>query len=69
MWGFIDYMNNPVGRGARVVLGLVLIVCGVQYVAGPVGWAMVAVGLVPMVMGGAGRCLIEFIPGVGPRAL
>lgn len=67
MWAFIDFMNNPVGRGARVVLGLALIVYGVQYVGGTPGWALAAAGLLPMVMGGAGRCLVEFVPGVGPR--
>lgn len=41
MHGFIDFMNNPVGRGARVVLGLALIVCGVQYVGGTAWWAVV----------------------------
>jgi hypothetical protein len=67
MWGFIDFMNGPLGRAARVVLGLALIVGGVQYVGGSIGWALAAFGLVPIVMGGAARCLVEFIPGVGQR--
>lgn len=67
MWGLIDFMNNPVGRGARVALGLALIVYGVQYLGGTAGWALAAFGLVPIVMGGAGHCLIEFVPGVGSR--
>ena len=62
MAAFIAFMNGTVGRAARVGLGVALIVYGALYLGGSVGWALAAVGVVPIVLGGAAKCLIEFLP-------
>ncbi len=53
-------MNTVWGRAVRIILGLVLMGIGVV-VAGatPAGIALVVVGLVPIVMGAWGHCLVE----------
>ena len=49
-------MNSMVGRGVRVVLGLVLVVLGLV-VGGGGGLALAIVGLVPLAAGAFGVCL------------
>ncbi|MCB0239673.1 MAG: DUF2892 domain-containing protein [Anaerolineae bacterium] len=64
MAGFLDFMRSGVGRILRIVLGLVLIWLGLMGpLAGTTGGAIVAViGVVPIVMGVWGPCLVQFLP-------
>ncbi len=56
-------MNGPIGRLLRVILGLVLIGVGLFVIGSPWGYLVALLGLVPLALGLAGRCLIEpFIP-------
>jgi hypothetical protein len=65
----IDFMNGGLGRGARVVLGVALIALGLLVVRGTAGAVVAAAGLVPIVMGAWGHCLIEaVVRPPGPRA-
>jgi hypothetical protein len=65
MGTFVNFMNNPLGRGLRIALGVVLIYLGLTAIEPPVGYLVVAVGLVPLAFGAIGRCLVEFVaPGV-----
>ncbi|NNJ62420.1 MAG: DUF2892 domain-containing protein [Dactylosporangium sp.] len=50
-------MNRPVGRIARVVVGIALIVAGLA-AGGVGGTVLVVVGLVPVATGVAGICLL-----------
>ena len=63
MRALIDFMNGPLGRAARVILGLVLIAIGLVTVGGVGGVVLAVLGVVAIVMGAAGRCAAEFIPG------
>jgi len=51
-------MATPAGRGARIVLGLVLIGVGLAFVAQPFGSIVAAVGLIPITAGVLNWCLI-----------
>ena len=64
MAGFLDFMRSGAGRILRIVLGLVLIWLGLMGpLAGSTGGAIVAViGVVPIVMGVWGPCLVQFLP-------
>ena len=64
MAGFLDFMRSGAGRILRIVLGLVLIWLGLMGpLAGTTGGAIVAViGVVPIVMGVWGPCLVQFLP-------
>ena len=64
MAGFLDFMRSGVGRILRIVLGLVLIWLGLMGpLAGSTGGAIVAViGVVPIVIGVWGPCLVQFLP-------
>lgn len=53
---FVNFMQSPVGRAARVIVGVVLIASGVAL--GGFGWALVVVGLVPFAAGALGVCLV-----------
>ncbi len=66
MNGLIGFMNRGIGRAARVALGLALIALGILSIQGTTGAAVAIVGLVPLVMGIWGRCLLEL---VAPRPL
>lgn len=52
-----QFMNGAVGRAARVVIGLALVVVG-ALVGGVGGWVLAIVGLVPLLAGALGVCLI-----------
>ena len=64
MAGFLSFMRSGIGRILRIVLGLVLIWLGLMGpLAGSTGGAIVAViGVVPIVMGVWGPCLVQFLP-------
>ncbi len=61
MTGLVNFMNTTAGRVVRVVLGLVLVYVGLAMLSGPVGWIVAIVGLVPIVMGIYGHCLVEYM--------
>ncbi len=61
MTGLVNFMNTTAGRVVRVVLGLVLVYVGLAMISGPVGWIVAIVGLVPIVMGIYGHCLVEYM--------
>ena len=58
MGALADLMNTTAGRAARVILGLALIYVGLAVVGGTGGMILAAVGVVPIVLGVTGRCLI-----------
>ena len=55
---FIKFMTSNAGRGARIVLGLVIISLGMFVVQGTVGTVMSSVGLGRLSGGGFDFCLI-----------
>lgn len=56
------FLAGPIGRGARIVVGAVLVVVGL--LVGGIGGTIVAlVGLVPIALGVTNRCLISRIIG------
>ncbi len=61
MSGLIGFMNGPVGRAARVVLGLALIAWGLASIGGTTGAIVAVIGLLPVAMGLWGRCLLELV--------
>lgn len=61
MSGLITFMNGTLGRVLRIVLGLVLIYLGLAVVGGTAGIIVAIIGLVPIVMGAWGRCLLQFV--------
>lgn len=67
MTSFVQFMNGPVGRLARIVAGLVLITLGLR--TGGAGYALAVVGLVPLVMATWGHCMLEFVSGSARAAM
>ena len=63
MDAFANVMNGTAGRAARVILGLILIYAGLSLVGGIGGAVLAVVGIVPIMFGAAGRCIVEFLPG------
>lgn len=61
MSGIISFMNGGAGRALRIVLGVALIGYGLLGLGGSVGTVLAVVGLVPLVMGLWGRCLVELV--------
>ena len=54
---FVQFMASPQGRLIRGLLGLLLIAVGVR-MSGMVGWAIVAIGLIPLLAGAGDICLL-----------
>lgn len=52
------FMANPIGRGARIIVGLALIAVGVLEVKGAAGVALAAVGTVAFLAGAINFCLL-----------
>ena len=63
MSGLVNFMNGGTGRVLRVILGVVIIALGLQYVGGTGGTIIAVIGLVPIVMGVWGHCLLELFQG------
>jgi hypothetical protein len=61
MKGLINFMQSAAGRVLRVVLGIVLVYIGLAVVGGTVGIIVAGVGLLPIVMGIWGPCLLGFV--------
>lgn len=58
MGTFIRFMQRPVGRGLRIVVGLALIALGIWGVGGFGGFVLAILGMIPLIAGAAGICLI-----------
>ncbi len=62
MNGLIQFMNTTIGRLLRIVLGIVLLYVGLVTMGGTLaGYAVAVIGLLPIVMGIWGHCVLEFI--------
>lgn len=61
MGGLITFMQGTWGRLLRIVLGIVLIYVGWVVVGGTTGTIVAVIGLVPIVMGVWGPCLLGFL--------
>ena len=58
MSGFVRFMQSGSGRWARIIAGLVLMGIGGFYATGAAQVVLIVVGLVPLLAGLAGICLI-----------
>jgi hypothetical protein len=56
---FFEVMEGPLGRVLRVALGLVLIYFGLARMSGMGGPILAIAGLLPIVMGLWGPCLVN----------
>ncbi len=63
MGALANLMNTVAGRAVRVILGLALIYIGLMVMGGTTGMIVAVVGLVPILLGATGRCLLEVLPG------
>ena len=61
MTTLISLMNGRLGRATRVALGVALIAGGLAGLGGKVGLVVAVVGLLPILMGVWGRCLLELV--------
>ena len=59
MYDVVKAMNGPTGRAARVGLGLVLVYLGLAVLGGTAGAVLAVGGLLPILLGLWGRCLLE----------
>jgi Inner membrane protein YgaP-like, transmembrane domain len=55
---FVDFMQSPLGRILRIVLGLALIGLGLFAFGGLPGVIVAIIGLVPLFAGAFGVCLV-----------
>lgn len=55
---FAQFMATPMGRGIRVVAGIVLIALGLLVVEGTGGIILAVIGLMPILAGALNICLI-----------
>jgi len=63
---FARWMNGTAGRTARVIAGAALIALGAM-LGGGGGLTLAIVGLVPLIAGAAGICLIAPLLRTSPR--
>lgn len=61
---FAKFMAGPVGRGVRVLAGLVLVALGLFALEQPAGYLVAALGAVFIVVGALNICLIAPLLGV-----
>lgn len=59
MTGLVSFMNTMSGRVLRVLLGIALIAYGILFLTTPLSVIVAVIGVVPLVMGLWGRCLLE----------
>lgn len=62
--GFVEFMNSGAGRFLRMAVGIALVIVGVSDLFGTAGWAIAAVGLVPLFAGIGNVCLMGPLFGV-----
>lgn len=60
---FVRFMTSGMGRGVRVLLGLLMMGPGLFVVQGPLGWILPVVALIPISGGVFDFCLIGFAMG------
>jgi hypothetical protein len=65
---FFGFMEGPVGRALRVVLGVALIFLGLARIGGTRGSILALVGVLPLLMGAWGPCLVHLAAGRFKRA-
>ncbi len=58
MNSFVTFMQSSTGRILRIVVGLVLIALGLLLIQGVWGIVLAVIGLVPLLAGLAGVCLV-----------
>ena len=56
--GFARFMASPLGRGARIVIGLAMIGWGIGWVGGLTGWVIAVAGLLPLTLGIINGCIL-----------
>lgn len=54
----INFMASPLGRGSRIILGLVLMVLGFGLIGGTTGVVIGLIGIVPIALGAFNVCLL-----------
>ena len=62
---FAQFMVSAAGRVLRIVAGLAIIALGLLVVGGLPGYAVAAIGLVPLIAGATDSCILSPIFG-GP---
>jgi hypothetical protein len=70
MKAFFRFIASPLGRWIRIIAGAALIVIGLVWVKGTIGWILFAVGLVPLAAGIFDWCVFAplfRLPFLGPR--
>lgn len=55
---FARFMASPLGRGGRIVLGIMLIGVGMSAVGGVAGLLIAAAGLLPLTLGLINGCIL-----------
>ena len=61
MNNLINLMQSIADRAVRTILGLALIYVGLAVVGGTAGISIAAIGVLPIVMGAWGPCLLGFV--------
>ena len=62
---FLKFMANPLGRGARIVAGIVLVALGLLVVGQTLGIGLAVVGTIVFLAGALNFCLFAPLAG-GP---
>ncbi len=58
MSSFVTFMQSTTGRILRIVVGIALIALGLLVIQGIWGIVLAVIGLVPLIAGLAGVCLV-----------
>ncbi|PJF27391.1 MAG: DUF2892 domain-containing protein [Phototrophicales bacterium] len=69
---FAKFMAGPIGRGVRIIAGVILVLLGLLSVGGTGGIVLAALGVVAFLAGALNVCLISPIIGApfsGKKAL
>ncbi|MBN2469292.1 MAG: DUF2892 domain-containing protein [Anaerolineae bacterium] len=64
MAGFVQFMASTNGRIARIVVGAILIVLGIFFVADTAGLILIIIGLIPLTAGIFDFCLAAALAGM-----
>ena len=67
--GFAQFMASGLGRGLRIVAGIILIAVGLAVVGGTGGIVLAVVGLVPLLAGVLDVCLFAPLFGAPLRGM
>ena len=72
MMAFAKFMAGPIGRGVRIIAGVILVLVGLLNMGGVGGIVLAAVGVVVLLAGALNFCMIAPIIGApfsGNKAL